>query len=155
MIHDDVMKWKYFPRYFVSGIYRSPVVSPHKDQWRGVWIFLWSAPEQTVAETIERRMIWDAIALIMTYLWCNRDISIIMNGGERLGANKNIYPRTSRVMAPLPVPGPDRNGPNNYTIWFVYVHLAKLWNLYFEQKFTWIKHRYTHSAWKWMSWKGG
>ena len=35
--HDDVMKWKYFPRYwpFVRGIHRPPVNSPHKGQWRG------------------------------------------------------------------------------------------------------------------------
>ena len=34
--HDDVIKWKKFPRYwpFVRGIPRSPVNSPHKDQWR-------------------------------------------------------------------------------------------------------------------------
>ena len=34
--HDDVIKWKYFPRYwpFVRGIHRSPVNSPHKGQWR-------------------------------------------------------------------------------------------------------------------------
>ena len=34
--HDDVIKWKYFPRYlpFVRGIYRSPVDSSHKGQWR-------------------------------------------------------------------------------------------------------------------------
>ena len=33
--HDDVTKWKYFPRYwpFVRGIHRSPVNSPHKGQW--------------------------------------------------------------------------------------------------------------------------
>ena len=32
--HDDVIKWKHFPRYwaFVRGIHRSPVNSPHKDQ---------------------------------------------------------------------------------------------------------------------------
>ena len=31
-LHDDVIKWKYFPRYwpFVRGIHRSPVDSPHK-----------------------------------------------------------------------------------------------------------------------------
>ena len=35
--HDDVTKWKHFPRYwpFVRGIHRSPVNSPHKGQWRG------------------------------------------------------------------------------------------------------------------------
>ena len=49
--HDDVIKWKHFPRYwpFVRGIHRSPVNSPHKGQWRGalmfsltcVWINAW------------------------------------------------------------------------------------------------------------------
>ena len=36
-LHDDVIKWKHFPRYwpFVRGIHRSPVNSPHKCQWRG------------------------------------------------------------------------------------------------------------------------
>ena len=35
--HDDVIKWKHFPRYwpFVRGIHRSPVNSPHNGQWRG------------------------------------------------------------------------------------------------------------------------
>ena len=39
--HDDVIKWKHFSRYwpFVRGIHRSPVNSPHKDQWRGALIF--------------------------------------------------------------------------------------------------------------------
>ena len=49
--HDDVIKWKHFPRYwpFVRGIHRSPLNSPHKGQWRGplmfslicVWINRW------------------------------------------------------------------------------------------------------------------
>ena len=31
-IHDDVIKWKHFPRYrpFVKAIHRSPLDSPHK-----------------------------------------------------------------------------------------------------------------------------
>ena len=39
--HDDVIKWKHFPRYwpFVRGIPRSPVNSPHKGQWRGALMF--------------------------------------------------------------------------------------------------------------------
>ena len=50
-IHDDVIKWKLFPRYwpFVRRIHRFPVNSPHKGQWRGalmlslicVWINDW------------------------------------------------------------------------------------------------------------------
>ena len=39
--HDDVIKWKQFPRNwpFVRGIHRSPVNSPHKGQWRGALMF--------------------------------------------------------------------------------------------------------------------
>ena len=40
-VHDDVIKWKHFPRYwpFLRGIHRSPVNSPHKGQWRGALMF--------------------------------------------------------------------------------------------------------------------
>ena len=51
MVHDDVIKWKHFPRNwpFVRGIHRSPVNSQHKGQWRTavmfslicVWINSW------------------------------------------------------------------------------------------------------------------
>ena len=39
--HDDVIKWKHFPRYwpFVRGVNRSPMDSPHKGQRRGALIF--------------------------------------------------------------------------------------------------------------------
>ena len=41
VIHDDVIKWKHFPRYwsFVRGIHRSPVNSPHTGQWRRALMF--------------------------------------------------------------------------------------------------------------------
>ena len=40
-VHDDVIKWKHFPRYWplVRGIHRSPVNSPNKGQWRGAFMF--------------------------------------------------------------------------------------------------------------------
>ena len=40
-LHDDVIKWKHFPRYwqFVRRIHRSPVNFPHKCQWRGALMF--------------------------------------------------------------------------------------------------------------------
>ena len=63
--HDDVIKWKHFPRYwpFLRGIHRPPVNFPHKGQWRGALMFsLISAVEQTM----ETQVIWDATALIMT-----------------------------------------------------------------------------------------
>ena len=39
--HDDVIKWKHFPRYwpFVRGINRFPVNSQHKVQWYGALIY--------------------------------------------------------------------------------------------------------------------
>ena len=39
--HDDVIKWKHFPRYwpFVRGIHQSPVNYPHKGQWPGSLMF--------------------------------------------------------------------------------------------------------------------
>ena len=39
--HDDVIKWKHFPRYwpFVREINRSPVNYPHKGQWCGALVF--------------------------------------------------------------------------------------------------------------------
>ena len=41
VVHDDVIKWIRFPRYwpFVRGIHRSPVNSAHKGQWHGAMIF--------------------------------------------------------------------------------------------------------------------
>ena len=49
--HDDVIKWKHFPRYwpFVRGIHHWLVNSPHKGQWRGVLM----------------------ISLICTWIWVN------------------------------------------------------------------------------------
>ena len=40
-VHDNVIKWKYFTRYwpFVQGIHRSPVNSPYKAQWLGALMF--------------------------------------------------------------------------------------------------------------------
>ena len=41
LCHDDVIKWKHFPRNwpFVREIHRSPVNFPHKGQWRGALMF--------------------------------------------------------------------------------------------------------------------
>ena len=69
-VHDDVIKWKHFPRYwpFVRGIHQSPVNSLHKGKWRVAlmfslicaWINGW------VNNRDARLVIWDAIADIMT-----------------------------------------------------------------------------------------
>ena len=49
LMHDDVIKWKHFPRYwpFVRGIHRTPVhrwIPRRKGSDGELWCFLWSAP---------------------------------------------------------------------------------------------------------------
>ena len=41
VVHDDVIKWKHFPRYwpFLRGSHRSPMNFPHKGQWRRALMF--------------------------------------------------------------------------------------------------------------------
>ena len=41
ILHEDVIKWRHFPRYwpFARGIPRSPVNSPHKGRWYGALMF--------------------------------------------------------------------------------------------------------------------
>ena len=57
-IMTTVIKWKHFR---VTG--RVTKASDAE-----LWCVLWSAPEQTVEQTIETPLIWDAISLIMTSL---------------------------------------------------------------------------------------
>ena len=73
-IHDDVIKWKHFPRYwpFVRGIHRSPVNSPHKGQCRGalmfslicVWIIGWVNTREA-GDLRRNRAHYDVIVM-----WC-------------------------------------------------------------------------------------
>ena len=48
-IHDDVIKWKHFPRYWLLwGEFTGHRWNPHtKASNAELWCFLWSAPEQT------------------------------------------------------------------------------------------------------------
>ena len=63
--HDDVIKWKDFPRYwpFVRWIHQWIPLTKASDV--ELWWFLWSASEQTVEQTIKMQVIWDTIMLIM------------------------------------------------------------------------------------------
>ena len=71
-LHDDVIKWKHFPRYwpFVRGIHWSPVNSPHKGQWRGAlmfslictWINGWANNRET-GDLRRHRSYYDVIVL--------------------------------------------------------------------------------------------
>ena len=73
--HDDVIKWKHFPRHwpFVRGIQRSPVNSPHKGEWPGpllfslicVWINGW-VNNREAGDLRRYRIHYDVI--VMNYL---------------------------------------------------------------------------------------
>ena len=71
--HDDDIKWNQFLRYWPC------VREPTGHRWipltktsdAELWCFLWTTPKQTVEQTIEMPVIWDAVVLIMTSLWCS------------------------------------------------------------------------------------
>ena len=67
-----------------------------------LWYFLWSAPEQTVDQSIETPVIWDVIALIITslavinvgfYAWGVRSLHAVESqmSGRFTGAEWRIY----------------------------------------------------------------
>ena len=62
--HDDVIKWKHFPRHwpFVRGIPRQPVNSPHKGQWHGALMFSLICTRINGWVTIVRLVTWDAMS---------------------------------------------------------------------------------------------
>ena len=70
LLHDDVIKWKHFPRYWLTVREIDRWIPLTMASHAELWCFLWSAPEQTIEQTIEPLVIWDAIELIMTSLQC-------------------------------------------------------------------------------------
>ena len=76
--HDDVIKWKHFPRNwpFVRKIHRSPVNFPHKGQWRGalmfsliyVWINDW-ANNREAGDLRRYPVHYDVIVMNENRLW--------------------------------------------------------------------------------------
>ena len=76
--HDDVIKWKHFPRYwpFVRGIHRSPVNSPHKGQWRGALMFTWICARingwvnnREAGDFWRYRGHYDVIVMLVIWFW--------------------------------------------------------------------------------------
>ena len=86
--HDDVFKWKHFPRYwpFVRGIHRSPVNSLHKGQWRGALMFslIWAwingwIINYEAGDLRHHRAQYDVI--VMVILWHHMVSDICVNIG--------------------------------------------------------------------------
>ena len=75
--HDDVIKWRHFPRYwpFVWGFHRSPVNSLHKGQWRGAlmcslicaWINRWVNNGQA-GDLRCYRTHYDVIVMVLSHI---------------------------------------------------------------------------------------
>ena len=73
LVHDDVIKWKHFPRYWprARGIHRWAVNSPHKGQWRGAlmfslisaWINSW-ANNHEAGDLIHHRAHYDVTVML-------------------------------------------------------------------------------------------
>ena len=75
--HDDVIKWRHIPHHWLlCGEFTGDCAEFTAHRWiplmqtsdAELWCFLWSAPEQTVEQTIKTSVTWDAIALAMTSL---------------------------------------------------------------------------------------
>ena len=71
--HDDVIKWKHFPRYwtFVRGIHWLPVNSPHKGQWhkplsKQSWCWWFETPSRSLWRHCN--VMWQECSYITRYL---------------------------------------------------------------------------------------
>ena len=87
--HDDVIKWKHFPRYwpFVRGIHRSPAISPHKGQWRGALVFslicAWingCVNNREACDLRRNRVHYDVIVMIWSWGTCYVDLYLLTGG---------------------------------------------------------------------------
>ena len=77
--HDDVIKWKHFPRYwpFVRGNHRSPVNSPHRGRWQGAFMFSFICAwingwvnNREAGDLRRHRTHYDVIVMSYAYLDC-------------------------------------------------------------------------------------
>ena len=84
--HDDVIKWKQFPRYwpFVRRIHRSPVNSSHKGQWSGALMFslicVWINDWVNNGEAGDLRRYSIHYDVTVMFLICGRDTHHIQLG---------------------------------------------------------------------------
>ena len=109
LYHDDVIKWKHFPRNwpFVRKIHRSPVNFPHKGQWRGalmfsliyVWINDW-ANNREAGDLRRQHGHYDVIVMIrFIFLRMKSGVNILKRELFKWALHKTYYQRfTSTIM---------------------------------------------------------
>ena len=89
-LHDDVIKWKHFPRYwpFVRGNHRSAVNSQHKGQWRvafmfsliSAWINGWANNDE--AGDLRRHRAHYVVTVIYTKYRVTTDVLCIVDANQ-------------------------------------------------------------------------
>ena len=91
--HDDVIKWKHFPRYwpFVRGIHLSPVNSPHKGQWRRALMF---SSDLRLNKRLSKQSWGWWFETPSCPLWRQRNV-MYMSNARSLAGNYNVQPFTS------------------------------------------------------------
>ena len=81
-VHDDVIKWKHFSRYwpFVQGIHRSPANSSHTGQWRRALIFslifAWINSWENSCEGVDLRHHCAHYDVTIMLLWVHNSCSL-------------------------------------------------------------------------------
>ena len=88
--HDDVIKWKHFPRYWplVMGTTGYRWIPLTKARYAELWCFLWTAPEQTVEQTIETKVPVRSIYIFMGLCGCNYLSEPWFSSGTKRGRSR-------------------------------------------------------------------
>ena len=80
--HNDVIKWKHFPRYwrFMRGIHRWPVNSSHKGQWHNFDVFFdlrWinGSANNCEAGDLRRHHVHYDVIVMVNILCCNTGLT--------------------------------------------------------------------------------
>ena len=102
--YDDMIKWKHFPRYwpFMRRIHWSPVISPHKGQWR--WAFMFSLNCAWINDLLNNREAgdlrryrthYDVIVMMMTSpnLWYETTNAFISFIADEVGTFRWCIPK--------------------------------------------------------------
>ena len=156
--HDDVIKWKQFPRYwpFVRGILRWLVNYPHKGQWRGAlmfpliyaWIKAWGNNREA-GDLRRHRTHYDVIVMCESQTWWCYNASPL---------TFSLMPILNWIMnETLVARDPGSQLLHKYTMIFIYFVLFLL-TFHMPQLF--LKHKYefifyiSHLHWslRWRTW---
>ena len=112
--HDDVIKWKHFPRYwpFVRGIHWWRVDPPHKGQWRGALMFslicVWTngwANNRDAGDLRHHRAHYDATVINCIYIMFFSCLHWLWSIGlKRLHILVELFPNSQ-----TPIPAKNRS----------------------------------------------